>query len=124
MRYCLIIQILLIIRMTSVLYSSGLNYQAGNPLRTEIMGIRRELGELRKLIQDLSGENQVYRKYISRILCDSNEEVFDELNRDLSFLDSNSNRAQQAQAQQQTQQTSQRQMNPTISNNSAMRKGA
>lgn len=110
--------------MTSVLYSSGLNYQAGNPLRTEIMGIRRELGELRKLIQDLSGENQVYRKYISRILCDSNEEVFDELNRDLSFLDSNSNRAQQAQAQQQTQQTSQRQMNPTISNNSAMRKGA
>lgn len=33
--------------MSSVLYQSGLNYQATNPLRTEIRGLHRQVDELK-----------------------------------------------------------------------------
>lgn len=38
--------------MTSVLYSAGLNYQGGNPLRTEIRGLRASITGLETLTQE------------------------------------------------------------------------
>lgn len=38
--------------MTSVLYSAGLNYQGGNPLRTEIRGLRASITALEALTQE------------------------------------------------------------------------
>ncbi len=48
--------------MTSVLYSAGLNYQAGNPVRQEIMAVRREVDSLRKQLEILTEElhEQIY----------------------------------------------------------------
>jgi predicted transposase YdaD len=54
--------------MTSVLYSSGLNYQSGNPVRQEIVAVRREVTSLRKQVDDLHDENLVYRKYLIKLL--------------------------------------------------------
>mgnify|MGYP000502885992 CR=1 FL=1 len=54
--------------MTSVLYSAGLNYQAGNPVRQEILSVRREVDSLRKQMDALTEENQVYRKYLIKLL--------------------------------------------------------
>lgn len=54
--------------MTSVLYSAGLNYQTGNPVRQEIVAVRRELDSLRKHIEVLTEENNVYRKHLLKIL--------------------------------------------------------
>lgn len=59
--------------MTSVLYSAGLNYQTGNPVRQEIVAVRRELDALRKHVEVLSEENNVYRKYILKLLQGSEE---------------------------------------------------
>lgn len=71
--------------MTSVLYSAGLNYQAGNPVRQEIVGVKREVDVLRKQIESLTEENLVYRKYIMKILSkeDINQSDF---TRDLMSL--------------------------------------
>ncbi len=41
--------------MTSILYGSGLNYQAGNPLRSEIRQVDRKLEELRLVVEKLGG---------------------------------------------------------------------
>ena len=54
--------------MTSVLYSAGLNYQAGNPVRQEIVNVRRDLDALRKQVELLTEENLVYRKYLAKLL--------------------------------------------------------
>lgn len=71
--------------MTSVLFSSGLNYQAGNPVRQEIVAVRREVDSLRKLVESLTEENLVYRKYIMKLLA--KEEVNQaEFTRDLMSL--------------------------------------
>lgn len=71
--------------MTSVLYSAGLNYQAGNPVRQEIVAVRREVDSLRKQIESLTEENLVYRKYIMKIL--GKEEInSSEFTRDLMSL--------------------------------------
>jgi hypothetical protein len=59
--------------MTSVLYSAGLNYQSGNPVRQEIVAVRRELDNLRKLVDELSEENAVYRKHIAKLLQGSDD---------------------------------------------------
>jgi hypothetical protein len=59
--------------MTSVLYSAGLNYQSGNPVRQEIVAVRRELDILRKLVDELSEENAVYRKHIAKLLQGGDE---------------------------------------------------
>jgi hypothetical protein len=56
--------------MTSVLYSAGLNYQSGNPVRQEIVGLRREVDSLRRQIELLTEENLVYRKHIMKLLQD------------------------------------------------------
>jgi hypothetical protein len=54
--------------MTSVLYSAGLNYQSGNPVRQEIVGVRRDLDALRKQVEILTEENTLYKKYIMTLL--------------------------------------------------------
>ncbi len=54
--------------MTSVLYGGGLNYQIGNPVRQEIVTVRRDLDSLRKQVEQLSEENVVYRKHIMKLL--------------------------------------------------------
>lgn len=59
--------------MTSVLYSAGLNYQTGNPVRQEIVAVRRELDALRKHVELLTEENNVYRKHMLRLLQGSEE---------------------------------------------------
>ena len=74
--------------MTSVLYGSGLNYQAGNPLRSELIQLRREVVELRKLLDDSATEAKVYRKYIAKMLQDSDQETLNEMNNELLKLDS------------------------------------
>jgi hypothetical protein len=40
--------------MTSVLFQSGLNYQRNNPLGAEIRGLRADVEDLRKLIEDIN----------------------------------------------------------------------
>ena len=74
--------------MTSVLYGSGLNYQAGNPLRSEITQLRREVSDLRKLLDDSMTEAKVYRKYISKLLQESDNETFNEMNNEIFRLES------------------------------------
>jgi hypothetical protein len=59
--------------MTSVLYSAGLNYQTGNPVRQEIVAVRRELDALRKHVELLTEENNVYRKHLLKLLQGSEE---------------------------------------------------
>lgn len=59
--------------MTSVLYSAGLNYQTGNPVRQEIVAVRRELDSLRKHVELLTEENNVYRKHLLKLLQGSEE---------------------------------------------------
>lgn len=54
--------------MTSVLYGAGLNYQLGNPVRQEIVAVRREVDSLRKQVEQLTEENLVYRKHIMKLL--------------------------------------------------------
>lgn len=71
--------------MTSVLYSAGLNYQAGNPVRQEIVSVKREVDALRKQLESLTEENLVYRKYITKMIA--KEDVAQtEFNRDLMSL--------------------------------------
>jgi hypothetical protein len=75
--------------MTSVLYSAGLNYQSGNPVRQEIVAVRRELDTLRKHVEYLSEENNVYRKHLLKLLQGSDEaesEGVVEFKRDLMSL--------------------------------------
>lgn len=45
--------------MTSVLYGSGLNYQIGNPVRTEINKVNALVSELRKVV-DAQGTELIY----------------------------------------------------------------
>ena len=53
--------------MTSVLYSAGLNYQSGNPVRQEINAVRREVDSLRKQLEQLTEENLVFRKHLMKM---------------------------------------------------------
>lgn len=71
--------------MTSVLYGAGLNYQAGNPVRQEIVTVRREVEALRKQVEMLTEENIVYRKYIMKMV-ESQDGVSAEFTRDLMSL--------------------------------------
>ncbi len=73
--------------MSSVLYSGGLNYQAGNPVRTEIVSVRRDVGELRKQIETLTEENLILRKYLMKLMKDTgNENTINEFTRELMSL--------------------------------------
>lgn len=40
--------------MTSVLFGGGLNYQRNNPLGTEIRGLRADVEDIRRLIDDIN----------------------------------------------------------------------
>jgi hypothetical protein len=71
--------------MTSVLYSAGLNYQAGNPVRSEIVAVRREVDSLRKQVELLVEENMMYKKYISKLM-QATEDGATEFTRDMQSL--------------------------------------
>ena len=71
--------------MTSVLFGAGLNYQVGNPVRQEIVAVRREVDSLRKTIEMLVEENLIYRKYIMKLL-QKDEDGSTEFTRDLMSL--------------------------------------
>jgi len=71
--------------MTSCLYSGGLNYQQGNPVRQEIVSVRREVDSLRKLVEDLTEENLVYRKHLMKLTAEG-EKGSEELVKDLTSL--------------------------------------
>jgi len=77
--------------MTSVLYGAGLNYQLGNPVRQEIVAVRREVDSLRKQVEQLIEENIVYRKYIMKLL-QKDEDGNTEFTRDLMSLADGSNK--------------------------------
>jgi len=80
--------------MTSVLYSAGLNYQTGNPVRQEIVAIRREVDLLRKQLEVVMEENLVYRKHLMK-LSQKSEDGSAELTQDLMALSSQpTNRSQ------------------------------
>jgi hypothetical protein len=80
--------------MTSVLYGGGLNYQMGNPVRQEIVTVRRELDSLRKQVEQLSEENIVYRKHIMKFLQKDVEGGSDmEFTKDLMTLASTGNQS-------------------------------
>jgi hypothetical protein len=72
--------------MTSVLYGGGLNYQMGNPVRQEIVAVKREVDLLRKQMELLTEENLVYRKHIMKILQKDEETGNSEFTRDLMTL--------------------------------------
>ena len=71
--------------MTSVLYGSGLNYQMGNPVRQEIVAVRREVDSLRKQVELLTEENLVYRKHLMKLL-QASDDGNTEFTRDLMTL--------------------------------------
>lgn len=83
--------------MTSVLYSAGLNYQTGNPVRSEILAVRREVESLRKQVELLTEENLIYRKHLMK-LCQGTEQGADEITRDLMHLASSSEAQKQREA--------------------------
>lgn len=83
--------------MTSVLYSAGLNYQTGNPVRQEIVAIRREVDLLRKQLELVIEENLVYRKHLMK-LSQKSEDGSTELTQDLTTLSSQSNQRNQREA--------------------------
>jgi hypothetical protein len=70
--------------MTSVLYSAGLNYQSGNPVRQEINAVRNDVNDIRKQLETLTEENNVYRKYLIKLLkAGEHEELVNEMTREL-----------------------------------------
>lgn len=84
--------------MTSVLYSAGLNYQSGNPVRAEIVAVRRDVGTLRKEVEALTEENLVYRKYLLKLLKTSEDaQLVNEFTRDLMALNTTDDDSSQKQ---------------------------
>jgi hypothetical protein len=76
--------------MTSVLYGAGLNYQLGNPVRQEIVAVRRDLDNLRKQVELLTEENLVYRKHLMILLQKEDNGANSEFTKDLMELSSSS----------------------------------
>ena len=76
--------------MTSVLYGAGLNYQSGNPVRQEIVNVRREVDSLRKQLEQSVDENLIYRKYLMKLL-QKDSDGSTEFVRDLTSLSSVAN---------------------------------
>ena len=72
--------------MTSVLYSSGLNYQSGNPVRSEIVAVRREVSELRKQNELLMDENMLYHRYLTKVIEKmGDQELMSQFTRDVQM---------------------------------------
>lgn len=89
------------VRMTSVLYSGGLNYQSGNPVRAEIVAVRREVADLRKQMETLTEENLIYRKYLLKLMrTGNNEQEINEFTREMMSLAVNDQQNSQQQQQQ------------------------
>jgi hypothetical protein len=82
--------------MTSVLYGAGLNYQVGNPVRQEIVAVRRDLDNLRKQVEILTEENLIYRKHIMALL-QKEENGNSDFTKDIMALASYSNFGNQKQ---------------------------
>jgi hypothetical protein len=98
--------------MTSVLYSAGLNYQSGNPVRSEFVAIRREVGELRKEVENLTLETLIYRKYIMKLLEEKeNKQQFSDFTRELMNLSDDQPSSSQPQQQGRQFQQQQQQQN-------------
>lgn len=76
--------------MTSVLYGGGLNYQIGNPVRQEIVAVKREVDSLRKQLDLLTEENLIFRKHLMKLL-QKDEDGNMEFTRDLMSLSGGSN---------------------------------
>jgi len=75
--------------MTSVLYSAGLNYQSGNPVRQEINAVRRELDAVRAQLSMVTEESLIYRKHLMKALQPAADPPVDgtaEFLRDLAAL--------------------------------------
>ena len=53
--------------MTSVLYGAGLNYQIGNPIRTEITKLNNGATELRNLITAQTAEITALRQQVAEV---------------------------------------------------------
>jgi hypothetical protein len=68
--------------MTSVLFGSGLNYQRGNPVRSEMNELRRDIVTLRKQLEFVTDENIVFRKFIMK-LVEKVDVTKDEFTKDL-----------------------------------------
>ncbi len=83
--------------MTSVLYGAGLNYQAGNPVRQEIVAVRRDAEALRKQVELLTEENLIYRKHIMKLLGGT-EEGNGEFTKDLMALSGHSDQQSRREA--------------------------
>lgn len=81
--------------MTSVLYSAGVNYQSGNPVRQEILSVRRDVDSLRKQIELLTEENLIYRKHLMKLL-QATEGGVNEFTRDIMTLTNESNQQNQS----------------------------
>jgi hypothetical protein len=80
--------------MTSVLYSAGLNYQAGNPVRSEILKVTREINDIRKGLEFLSDENMILRKYLGRTFENTGSiDILNEMNSELLRLEAERNKA-------------------------------
>lgn len=75
--------------MTSVLYGAGLNYQVGNPVRQEIVAVKREVDSLRKQLEQSNEECLLYRKYLMKLL-QKDSDGNTEFTKDLMALSSSS----------------------------------
>ena len=53
--------------MTSVLYSAGLNYQVGNPVRYEINKLTAAIDELRKVVEQQGTEITTLKEKIAHL---------------------------------------------------------
>lgn len=73
--------------MTSVLYSAGLNYQAGNPVRQEFASVRREAVSLRKQLETLTEQNLILQKHLMKLLS-ATEDGSSEFSKDMLLLSS------------------------------------
>lgn len=69
--------------MTSVLTYGGLNFQTGNPLRGEIIGIKRENDNLRKLVTALYADVTMLRNELGKVMPEGT--VLPSLATDIAF---------------------------------------
>ena len=76
--------------MTSVLYSSGLNYQLGNPIRSELNNLRTSVAELRKAVESFSVELQNLKNDVRNLskVATSNRTSISTLSSQISQLQS------------------------------------
>jgi len=67
------------------LYGAGVHYQSSNPVRQELVQLRRETESLRKNVEMLTEENLIYRKHLMK-LVQATENGNTEFTKDLMSL--------------------------------------